>query len=71
MTTFALKKTMPRELTSYERDIIKSYLDDNHLDESAVFIAEKFEKIFETPITETCITSIFVEMMINRGFSWR
>jgi hypothetical protein len=63
--TFILQKTMPRELTSLEHNIVKSYLKENYLDVSSEEVAEKFEKVFGTPITETCIRKIVVEMMIE------
>lgn len=63
MTLFELKKTMTRQLTPEEKGIVKDYLREHYLDESAVQTAERFEKVFKTPITETCIAHIFVELI--------
>jgi len=63
MTLFKLKKTMIRELAPEERKVIRDYLRDHFLEESTAQTAERFEKEFKTPITETCITHIFVELV--------
>ena len=65
MTLFAIKKKMILELTPEEKKVVKDYLRDHFLDESASQTADRFEKEFKIPITETCITHIFVELMME------
>lgn len=64
MGTFQLGKRMVRYLTDEEKEKVYQYIRENKK-ATIQEIADHFETLFKMPITETCITTRMVEMILN------
>ncbi len=64
---YVLKKAMKRQLTVAEKNQILEHLVKNPKEDVLITI-EKFETVFDTPITISCVTQIIVEdELMKRG----
>lgn len=68
MSTLVMVKSMPRPLTKEEDQQVREYILKNPK-KTIPDLIEHFEPIFETPITQTCVTGIIVAMSMD-GSLW-
>jgi hypothetical protein len=66
MGTFVFEKTMIRNLTSDEEAQVVEYCK-AHPKEFSYLIAEHFEKVFGTPVTNNCILTIMINDALKRA----